>query len=81
MVCLSRPYPFKFFKGCLPQILRSPLLNTFSHFSLISNLFSRMEFYFFVFDEKLLDRVLILEILKTAKQNYDKIIGLKMQPW
>ena len=28
MVCLSRPYHFKFFKGCLPQILLSPFLNT-----------------------------------------------------
>ena len=26
--CLSRPYPFKFFKGCLPQILLGPFLNT-----------------------------------------------------
>ena len=25
---LSRPYPFNFFKGCLPQILLGPLLNT-----------------------------------------------------
>ena len=25
---LSRPYPFKFFKGCLPQILLGLLLNT-----------------------------------------------------
>ena len=31
MVCLSRPYLFKFFKGCLPQILLGPLLNTLSH--------------------------------------------------
>ena len=31
MVYLSRPYPFKFFKGCLPQNLLSPLLNTLSH--------------------------------------------------
>ena len=36
MVCLyvpysSRPYSFKFFKGCLPQNLLSPLLNTLSH--------------------------------------------------
>ena len=31
MVCLSRPYPFKFFKGCLPQNLLSPLLNLLSH--------------------------------------------------
>ena len=23
-----RPYPFKFFKGCLPQILLRPFLNT-----------------------------------------------------
>ena len=28
--CLRRPYPFKFFKGCLPQNLLSPLLNTLS---------------------------------------------------
>ena len=26
----SAPYPFKFFKGCLPQILLGPLLNTLS---------------------------------------------------
>ena len=28
---LSRPYPFKYFKGCLPQNLLGPLLNTSSH--------------------------------------------------
>ena len=28
MVCLGRPYHFKFFKGCLPQILLGSLLNT-----------------------------------------------------
>ena len=27
MVCLSRPYPFKFSKGSLPQILLGPFLN------------------------------------------------------
>ena len=31
MACLSRPHYFKFFKGCLPQILLGPFLNTFSH--------------------------------------------------
>ena len=31
MVCLSKPYPFKFFKGCLPQVLLGPFLNTLSH--------------------------------------------------
>ena len=32
MVCLSRSYHFKFSKGCLPQILLGPFLNTLSHF-------------------------------------------------
>ena len=27
----SRPYRFKFFKGCLPQIFLGPFLNTLSH--------------------------------------------------
>ena len=27
----SRPYPFKFFKGCLPQILLGLFLNALSH--------------------------------------------------
>ena len=27
---LSRPYPFIFFKGCLPQTLLGPFLNTLS---------------------------------------------------
>ena len=31
MVCLSRPYPFKIFKGSLPQILLGQFLNTLSH--------------------------------------------------
>ena len=30
---LSRPYSFKFFKGCLPQILLGPFLNTLTHVS------------------------------------------------
>ena len=30
-ICLSRPYPIKFFKGCLPQNLLSTLLNTLPH--------------------------------------------------
>ena len=31
MVCLGRPYHFNFFKGCLPQILLGPFLNTLTH--------------------------------------------------
>ena len=30
MVCLSRLYHFRFFKGCLPQILLGPSLDTLS---------------------------------------------------
>ena len=31
MVCLGRPYYFKFFKGSFPQILLGPFLNTLNH--------------------------------------------------
>ena len=31
MVCLSRPYHFKSFKGCLPQILIGSSLNNLTH--------------------------------------------------
>ena len=31
IICWSRPYPFKFFKGWLPQKLLSLLLNALSH--------------------------------------------------
>ena len=49
MVCLGRPNHFKFFKGCLPQILLSPFLNTLSqiiHHQIISKplCFSRTSF-------------------------------------
>ena len=33
---LSRPYPLKFFKGCLPHIWLGPLWNTFFHLCLLS---------------------------------------------
>ena len=31
MVLLGRPYHFKFFKDCLPQILLGPFLKTLTH--------------------------------------------------
>ena len=31
MISLSRPYRFKIFKRCLPQILLGPFLNTLTH--------------------------------------------------
>ena len=35
MACQSRPYHFRFFKGCLPQILFGTLLKTLTHFSIL----------------------------------------------
>ena len=32
MVCLSRPHHFKFFEGCLPQVLLGSFLNTLPYF-------------------------------------------------
>ena len=37
-ICLARPYPFKFFKDCLPPILLGPFLNTLSHYLVIIHL-------------------------------------------
>ena len=31
MVCFGRPYHFRFFKGCHPQVLLGPFVNTLSH--------------------------------------------------
>ena len=36
MICFDR-YHFKFFKGCVPQILLGPLLNTFIRISYHNN--------------------------------------------
>ena len=35
MVCLSRPYLFKFFEGCIPQSLLGPFLNTLFQMKII----------------------------------------------
>ena len=44
MVCLDRQYHFKFFKGCLPQILLGPFLNTLTY--LIKN-YKELNKYFY----------------------------------
>ena len=44
MVCLSRPYPFKFFKGCLSQMLLSPFLNPLSQ-----KIFPKLRFFKYLF--------------------------------
>ena len=48
MVFLSRLYPFKVFKRCLPQVLLAPFLNTFSHFMfrILLQKYSASFFYF-----------------------------------
>ena len=38
LVCLSTPYHFKFFKGCLPQVLLGPFLNILNHMLFILTL-------------------------------------------
>ena len=70
---LSRPYHFKFLKGCLPQILLCPFLNTLSHifdWALYKSEFrfvpqiSKLQFWF---PNPFLANVLIWHILKTSK--------------
>ena len=36
MVCWGRPYHFKFFRGCLPQISLGPSWNTLTHMKYLS---------------------------------------------
>ena len=42
MVYISRPYPFIFFKGCLPYILLCPFLNTLSQMFLTDYIHTRL---------------------------------------
>ena len=44
MVCLSRPYHFKFFKGCLSQILVVLFLNTSAHMLMIRVKYGRWSY-------------------------------------
>ena len=49
MVSLNRPYHFKFFKGCLPQVLLGPFLNSLTHIVIkvsVSILIFLQYFYF-----------------------------------
>ena len=39
MVCLGRLYYFKYFKGCLPQILLGPFLNNLTQMVLAETVF------------------------------------------
>ena len=52
MICLSSPYHFKFFKGCLQQILTGPLLNTLTHLKVIGRYSNINEFTHFQSSKK-----------------------------
>ena len=56
MVYLGRPYHFKFFKGCLLQILFGPVLNNLTHLFLCSFL-NFIANYFFVIKKKFYGKV------------------------
>ena len=43
---LGRPYPFKLFKGCLPQILLGRFLNTLSHI-IYNHKNTKLKYYLF----------------------------------
>ena len=55
MICLSRLYHIKSFKGCLPQISIVPFLNTLSHVHSVKLNFSSTELTF-MRDDLLYDR-------------------------
>ena len=62
MVCLSRSYPFSFFKGCLPQILPGPVLNTWNQ----------------IYDKEVYGRGSLFLLLsgKAGKSFIDEIVSL-----
>ena len=80
-MCLSRPYPFKFFKACLPQVLLGPLLNTLSQMCLCFALTHLHEYFvqqdclvmssiydFHIFKESIVnDRLIYLDTYFTSK--------------
>ena len=56
----SKPYSFKLFKGCLPQILLSPFLNTLCPKWITRQAFSQVTFmHFFIRSLEHYDRILL----------------------
>ena len=79
MVGLSRLYTLSFFKGCLPQNLLSPLLNTLSRFT--SMILRKIS-------ERLLDRILLdngsweNQLFKSAlESNSSRYLLVQIQQW
>ena len=79
MVGLSRLYTLSFFKGCLPQNLLSPLLNTLSHFT--SMILRKIS-------ERLLDRILLdngswkNQLFRSAlESNSSRYLLVQIQQW
>ena len=70
MVCLSRPYHFRFFKGCGPEILFRPFLN------ILTRLLNYTKQTFYMIDDS------ILEFLsKDRKKNLLKSYGSGYTPF
>ena len=44
---LSKPYPFKFFKGCFPLVFFGPFLNTLSHIRLLGHALETFECFLY----------------------------------
>ena len=67
MICLSRLYHIKSFKGCLPQISIVPFLNTLSHVHSVKLNFSSTELTF-MRDDLLYDRCTSSAIKKRIQK-------------
>ena len=79
MVCLSRPYPFKFIKGCLPKILLGPFLNALSQIEFYLKLL--LHFFFFLF--AILVLLILLKVSKygVSSDPYFPVSGQEKTPY
>ena len=60
MVSLNRPYHFKFSKGCVPQILLDPFLNTLSHQYYSLSLLPAIEYSVVIFVKRIVAHLLVI---------------------
>ena len=74
MVCFNRPYYFKFFKGCPPQVFLDPFLIAFFQISSIPKDFLR---FFFFLGKDALDMNITLGVKGLPKRisRHDLIKG------
>ena len=79
----SRSYPFKFFKGCLPQILLGPFLNTLSHIYILNTILLSQNWPFHLASEAAIGGVLqqkvFLKISQISHENSSNFIKKSLQ--